>query len=71
MIFRKGNATATTVQVLAYAAAWEECVLASDPKWRAPLAAATMFNLPGAKSPDSPLMIRAREAVANVLGPKA
>jgi hypothetical protein len=50
------------------AAAWEECVLASDPKWRAPLAAAMMFNLPGTKTPDSPLMIEAREAVARVLG---
>lgn len=53
------------------AAAWEECVLASDPKWRAPLAAATMFNLPGARSPDSPLMIKAREAVDTVFGRKA
>ncbi len=50
------------------AAAWEECVLASDPKWRAPLAAAMLFNLPGAKTADSPLMIRAREAVGSVLG---
>jgi len=50
------------------AAAWEECVLASDPKWRAPLAAAMMFNLPGSKTPDSPLMNQAREAVARVLG---
>ncbi len=45
------------------AAAWEESVLASDPKWRSPLLAATMFNLPGAKTKDSDLMIRAREAV--------
>ena len=29
-------------------AAWEECSLASDPRWRAPLVAATMFKLPGA-----------------------
>lgn len=50
------------------AAAWEECVLASDPRWRAPLAAAMMYNLPGAKTADSPLMNRAREAVSNVLG---
>jgi hypothetical protein len=27
-----------------------------------------MFNLPGAKTNDSPLMIRAREAVAKVMG---
>ena len=47
-------------------AAWEECTLASDPKWRGPLAAAALFNFPGAKTPDSPLMIRAREAMARV-----
>ena len=29
-------------------AAWEECSLTCDPRWRAPLAAATMFKLPGA-----------------------
>jgi hypothetical protein len=50
------------------AAAWEECVLASDPKWRAPLAAAMLFNLPGAKTPDSTLINRAREAVDRVMG---
>ena len=50
------------------AASWEECLLASDPKWRAPLVASAMFNLPGSKTPDSPLMTRAREAVKNVLG---
>lgn len=49
-------------------AAWEECQLATDPKWRAPLTAAMMFNLPGVGTPDSPLMERAREAVATVLG---
>jgi hypothetical protein len=27
-----------------------------------------MFNLPGSKTPDSPLMNQAREAVAKVLG---
>ncbi|MDR3633837.1 MAG: hypothetical protein P4L84_08370 [Isosphaeraceae bacterium] len=51
------------------AAAWEECVLASDPKWRAPLAAAMFFNLPGAKTPDNALINRAREAIGRVLGP--
>lgn len=51
------------------AAAWEECVLASDPKWRAPLAAAMMFNLPGARTPDSGLINRAREAVGRAFGP--
>jgi hypothetical protein len=49
------------------AAAWEEFQLAADPRWQAPLAAATMANLPGAETPDSPLMIRAREAVAQAL----
>jgi len=65
MIFHKGR---DSHDYKYGAAAWEECVLASDPKWRAPLAAAMMFNLPGAKTPDSPLMNRAREAVAKVLG---
>jgi hypothetical protein len=64
MIFHKGR---DSHDYKYGAAAWEECVLASDPKWRAPLAAATMFNLPGAKTPDSPLMNRARDAVAHVL----
>jgi hypothetical protein len=49
------------------AAAWEECVLTSDPKWRGPMIAAALYNLPGSKTPDSPLMIRAREAVKTVL----
>ena len=50
------------------AAVWEEVVLASDPKWQAPIAAAAMYLLPGTATPDSPLMKRAREAVAQVLG---
>jgi hypothetical protein len=65
MIFHKGR---DSHDYKFGAAAWEECELASNPKWRAPLAAAMMYNLPGAKTPDSPLMIRAREAVAKVLG---
>lgn len=65
MIFHKG----TDSHDYKYGAAqYEECLLASDPRWRAPLLAAAMFNLPGAKKPDSPLMIRAREAVKNVMG---
>jgi hypothetical protein len=64
MIFHKGR---DSHDYKYGAAAWEECVLASDPKWRAPLVAATMFNLPGAKTKDSQLMIRAREAVKTVL----
>ena len=56
MIFHKG----TDSHDYKYGAAiWEECLAASDPRWRAPLAAAAMFNLPGAKTGDSPLMIRA------------
>src|SRR4051794_36874475 len=65
MIFHKG----TDSHDYKYgAAAWEECVLASDPRWRAPLAAAMMCNLPGSKTPDSPLMNKAREAASHVLG---
>ena len=65
MIFHKGR---DSHDYKYGAAAWEECLLASDPKWRAPLAAALMFHVPGAKTPDSPLMIRAHDAVAHVLG---
>ncbi len=64
MIFHKGR---DSHDYKYGAAAWEECVLASDPKWRAPLLAATMFNLPGAGTKDSDLMIKAREAVKTVL----
>jgi len=65
MIFHKG----TDSHDYKYGAAiWEECLATSDPRWRAPLAAAAMFNLPGAGTTDSPLMIRAREAVAKVIG---
>ncbi len=65
MIFHKG----TDSHDYKYGAAiWEECLAASDPRWRGPMAAAAMFNLPGARTGDSPLMIRAREAVAKVIG---
>jgi hypothetical protein len=65
MIFHKG----TDSHDYKYGAAvWEECLLASDPKWHGPLVASAMFNLPGSKKSDSPLMIRAREAVKKVLG---
>lgn len=64
MIFHKG----TNSHDYKYGAAiWEECALASDPKWRPHLAAASLYNLPGASKQDSPLMIRAREAVASVM----
>jgi hypothetical protein len=48
------------------AALWEECLWSTEPKWRSQMVAASMSNFPGAKSPDSPLMIRAREALATV-----
>jgi hypothetical protein len=50
------------------AAVWEECLWSTEPKWRPNIIAASLFNIPGAKSADSPLMIRAREAVRTVLG---
>ncbi len=65
MIFHKGQ---DSHDYKYGAAAWEECQLAADPKWRAPLAAAMMFQLPGAGTEDSPLMRRAREAIARVMG---
>jgi hypothetical protein len=65
MIFHKG----TDSHDYKYGAAiWEECLAASDPKWHAPLAASAMYHLPGLKTADSPLMIRAREAIGKVLG---
>jgi hypothetical protein len=65
MIFHKG----TDSHDYKYGAAiWEESRAVSEPRWNAPLVAAAMFNLPGAKTSDSPLMIRAREAVAKVMG---
>ncbi len=63
MVFTKGR----DAHDYKYAvAAWEEHQLASDDKWRAPLAAALMFNLPAAGTPDSPLMVKAREAVEKI-----
>jgi hypothetical protein len=49
------------------AALWEEFLWSTDPKWRNPMIAASMSNFPGAKTPDSPLMLRAREALAAVM----
>jgi len=65
MIFLKGR---DSHQYKYGGAAWEESLLADDPRWRAPLAAAAMFYVPGSDASDSPLMIRAREAVEQVLG---
>jgi hypothetical protein len=64
MIFHKGR---DSHDYKYGAAAWEEFLWLSAPKWRGPLVAAAMFNLPGAKTPDSPLMIRAREALTTVM----
>ena len=50
------------------AAIWEEARLATDPTWRANLAAAAMHYTPSPSTADSPLMTRAREAVASVFG---
>ncbi len=52
------------------AAAWEENRLAADPKWRAPLAAAALYYVPGARAPESPLLTDARAAVAEVYRPR-
>jgi len=65
MIFHKGK---DSHDYKYGAAAWEECRLAADPKWQPALTAAMMFNLPGAGTPDSPLMNRAREAVSKIMG---
>ncbi|MGO9463117.1 MAG: hypothetical protein ACLQIB_31745 [Isosphaeraceae bacterium] len=48
-------------------AIWEEFLWSTDSKWRGQMVAASMFNLPGAKTPDSPLMTRARDALATVM----
>lgn len=65
MIFHKGR---DSHQYKYGAAAWEESRLASDARWRGPLAAAAMFYVPGAGTADSPLMTRARQAVDRALG---
>jgi hypothetical protein len=49
------------------AALWEEGLWSTEPKWRDPLVAASMSYVPGARTPDSPLMIRARRALATVM----
>ena len=62
LIFAKGR---DSHQYKYGAAAWEESRLAADPIWRAPLAAAALSYIPNRKAADSPLMTRAREAVAS------
>jgi hypothetical protein len=63
MIFHKGR---DSHDYKYGAALWEECLWSTEPKWRSQMVAASMSNFPGAKSPDSPLMIRARDALATV-----
>lgn len=60
MIFRKGR---DSHDYKFGFAAEEETSLVSDPLWAAPMAAAALFNAPGAATPDSPLMNRARRAL--------
>jgi hypothetical protein len=64
MIFHKG---AESHQYKYGAALAEEFLWSTEPKWRSQIAATSMFYLPGANTPDSPLMKRAREAVATVM----
>jgi hypothetical protein len=64
MIFHKGR---DSHDYKYGAALWEEFLWSTEPKWRNHLVAASMFNFPGAKTPDSPLMIRARDALAAVM----
>ena len=64
MIFHKG---AESHQYKYGAAMAEEFLWSTEPRWHGRIAATTMFYLPGSKSPDSPLMNRAREAVAAVM----
>ena len=65
MIFHKGR---DSHDYKYGAAILEECLWSTEPKWRSQIVAASMFNFPGTKTPDSPLMIRAREALATVMG---
>ena len=48
------------------AAAWEECLLATDPEKRPAMTAAALGHVPSADTPDNPLMVRAREALKDV-----
>jgi len=65
MIFHKGR---DSHDYKYGAALWEEFLWSTDSRWRGQMVAASMYNLPGAKTPDSPLMIRARDALATVMG---
>jgi hypothetical protein len=64
MIFHKGR---DSHDYKYGAALWEEFLWSTESRWRGPIVAASMFNLPGARTADSPLMIRARDALAAVM----
>jgi hypothetical protein len=64
MIFHKGK---DSHDYKYGAALLEEFLWSTEPKWRSQIVAASMFNFPGTKTPDSPLMTRARESVATVM----
>jgi hypothetical protein len=65
MIFHKGR---DSHDYKYGAAIWEEFLWSTDRKWQSAMIAASMSNYPSAKTGDSPLMIRAREALATVMG---
>ena len=65
MIFHKGR---DSHDYKYGAALWEETLWSTEPKWRHAMVAAAMSNFPGGKTADSPLMIRARESLAKVMG---
>ena len=60
LIFRKGR---DSHDYKFAAAAWEESILASDPKARRLLAASAMGHFPSSTDRDSPLMVKARDAI--------
>ncbi len=62
LIFQKGRDSHDYKYAVA---AWEEFTLTADPRWQPNLAAAMMGNLPSIGQADSPLMQRARAAIAS------
>lgn len=61
MIFLKGR---DSHQYKYGGALWEECLMASNPKWQGPLAAAAMYYVPGAGASVIPFLAQAREELA-------
>jgi hypothetical protein len=61
MVFFKGG---DSHQYKFGAAAWEECLLSSDPAWRAPITAAMMFYVPGAGAAETSVTRQARERLS-------